>query len=131
MALPRERRLAAGDDIRRLLRLGRRVDHRLGRLHAAPRRDGGPTRLACQATRALGGAVVRNRARRRAQAAFAALLPSLPEGWELLWRVSPAVLLDDFPELCGGLAGLCRTAGVTREPNDERPHSGRAEQRGG
>jgi ribonuclease P protein component len=58
----------------------------------------GPPRLAFAINRQVGGAVVRNRIRRRLRAVFADLAPSLPAGAYLL-RPSPSVATTDHRAL--------------------------------
>lgn len=56
------------------------------------RGQGARTRLGVTATRRLGGAVVRNRAKRRVREAFRALCGELPGGLEVVVVVRPPLL---------------------------------------
>ncbi|MBW8825047.1 MAG: ribonuclease P protein component [Acidobacteria bacterium] len=58
----------------------------------------GPPRLACAINRQVGGAVVRNRTRRRVRAIFADLSETLPAGAYLV-RASPSVATIDHRAL--------------------------------
>jgi ribonuclease P protein component len=91
-------RLSGRDEFARLRREGRRV--RSGPLwvqfappavsaDAADTADGGPPRCAYAIGRAVGGAVVRNRLRRRIRGVLATLEPPLPAG-DYLVGATPA-----------------------------------------
>lgn len=72
----------------------------------------GPPRVGFTATRKVGGAVVRNRARRRLRAAAAQLLPriGLP-GWDYVLIARDGTVDRAFPDLLGDLeAALGRVA---------------------
>lgn len=77
--LPREQRLSRSDDVRAVLRRGRRHagDHVV--VHLRRRDDDGPGRVTAVASRKVGGAVQRNRAKRvlRAAAAQVGIAPGV------------------------------------------------------
>lgn len=66
-------------------------------VHSRPRHDQGPGRAAVAAGRGLGGAVQRNRAKRRLRAALAA--STLPEGTDIVVVARPAALREPFSAL--------------------------------
>lgn len=70
--LPRAQRLTHSDDVRAVLRRGRRRAGDLVVVHVRERGDGGPGRATAVASRTVGGAVQRNRAKRVLRAAVAA-----------------------------------------------------------
>jgi ribonuclease P protein component len=75
---------------------------------------GGPLRLGFTATRRIGGAVVRNRAKRRLrEAARLTLGAAPPEGWDLVLVAREATATRPFAALLADLAGALRQAGVT------------------
>ena len=74
--LSSQHRITRGEDFRRILRVGRKSQSALGTVAVA---DGSSDTFRCGVitSKAVGGAVVRNRVRRRVRAACAALAPSL------------------------------------------------------
>lgn len=75
---------------------------------------GGPLRLGFTATRRIGGAVVRNRAKRRLrEAARLTLGAAPPEGWDLVLVAREATATRPFAALLADLAAALRQAGVT------------------
>ena len=69
-------------------------------------------RLAIGVPARLGGAVLRNRARRRARAAFERALSGAEAGADLLVTVRRPALEASFPALAGSAAELLRSLGV-------------------
>ncbi len=78
-----------------------RAGSRLLVVHAttADARAGCPPRVGFVVSRAVGGAVVRNRTKRRLRALVAARLPRVPAGIDLVVRANPAAAAASFPEL--------------------------------
>jgi ribonuclease P protein component len=62
--------------------------------------------------RAIGGAVVRNRTRRRLREALRVMAPSFQPGWDVLIIARPPVIGADFQTLAGTLQSLLRRGGV-------------------
>jgi ribonuclease P protein component len=74
---------------------------------------GGPLRVGFTATKRLGGAVVRNRAKRRLrEAARLTLGEAPPPGWDLVLVAREATATRPFATLLGDLRGALRQAGV-------------------
>lgn len=88
--LPRAHRLANGDDIRTVVRRGRRVTSSCAVLYRVSARSHDPARFAVIVSKQVGGAVVRNRVRRRIQAAVALELAVVPHGDRIVVRALPA-----------------------------------------
>jgi ribonuclease P protein component len=61
------------------------------------------TRFGLSTGRALGGAVVRNRVRRRIREALRAMAPSFQPGWDVLIIARPAIVDSDQDTLVGAL----------------------------
>ncbi len=61
------------------------------------------TRFGLSTGRRLGGAVVRNRVRRRIREGLRAMAPSFQPGWDVLIIARPAVIKADHDVLVGGL----------------------------
>nr|WP_062077238.1 ribonuclease P protein component [Demequina globuliformis] len=60
-------------------------------------------------SRAVGGAVIRNRVKRRLRAIMADLLPSLPSGSAVVIRALPASASADYQALSNDVADAVRT----------------------
>ena len=74
---------------------------------------GGPLRLGFTATKKIGGAVVRNRAKRRLREAARLTLPAdAAPGWDLVLIARDATATRPFAQLLGDLRGALRQAGV-------------------
>jgi ribonuclease P protein component len=74
------------------------------------------TRFGLSTGRRLGGAVVRNRIRRRLREALRAMAPSFQPGWDVLIIARPALVEADHTALVGALRRLLRRAGVLGGP---------------
>jgi ribonuclease P protein component len=70
------------------------------------------TRFGLSTGRKLGGAVVRNRVRRRLREALRVMAPSFRPGWDVLIIARPPVIAADFATVTGSLQGLLRRGGV-------------------
>ena len=70
------------------------------------------TRFGFSTGRKLGGAVVRNRVRRRLRQALRVMAPSLQPGWDVLIIARSPVIGADFQTLAGALQNLLRRGGV-------------------
>lgn len=91
-------RLSGATRFDRVVRRGRRV-RRGGIVLAYRRRDGGLPRIGLVVGRRVGGAVVRNRAKRRLRAALRHA--ELPEATDYVVIAAPAVVTAPFEDLCG------------------------------
>jgi len=70
------------------------------------------TRFGLSTGRKLGGAVVRNRVRRRLREALRVMAPSFQPGWDVLIIARPPVIAADYHTLAGALQNLLRRGGV-------------------
>jgi ribonuclease P protein component len=70
------------------------------------------TRFGLSTGRKLGGAVVRNRVRRRLREALRVMAPSFQPGWDVLIIARPPVLAVDYKTLTASLHNLLRRGGV-------------------
>jgi ribonuclease P protein component len=70
------------------------------------------TRFGLATGRKLGGAVVRNRVRRRVREVLRALAPSFQPGWDVLIIARPALVAADHDALVGALRRVLRSGGV-------------------
>jgi ribonuclease P protein component len=110
-AMQRQFRLHLTKDIQRVRRTGKSYAHPLIVLIVAP---GEPAqkRLAVSASRRVGGAVERNRVRRRVREAARPLMGSLKEGWDFLLLTRAGARTADFAELSDAVRSLFLRAGV-------------------
>jgi len=76
------------------------------------RTDGEATRFGLSTGRKLGGAVVRNRVRRRLREALRVMAPSFQPGWDVLIIARPALIEADHKALVGALRRVLGRAGV-------------------
>ncbi|MBI5831636.1 MAG: ribonuclease P protein component [Armatimonadetes bacterium] len=111
MGLPRRWRLGETNRIRQILARGRRSGGAIGSLHVLPG-AGTETRACLVFSRRVGNAVVRNRGRRRVQAALLGLEPRLQGGWDLVFRGRAACGEIDFMALRAALERLLVEARV-------------------
>jgi ribonuclease P protein component len=70
------------------------------------------TRIGLSTGRRLGGAVVRNRTRRRLREALRVMAPSFQPGWDVLIIARPALVEADHDALVGALRRLLDRIGV-------------------
>lgn len=70
------------------------------------------TRFGLSTGRKLGGAVVRNRVRRRLREALRVMAPSFQPGWDVLIIARSPVIAADYQKLAGALQNLLRRGGV-------------------
>ena len=70
------------------------------------------TRFGLSTGRRLGGAVVRNRVRRRLREALRVMAPSFQPGWDVLIIARPALIEADHEALVGALGRVLHRGGV-------------------
>jgi ribonuclease P protein component len=74
------------------------------------------TRFGLSTGRRLGGAVVRNRVRRRLREALRVMAPSFQPGWDVLIIARPAAVEANHEALVGALRRLLQRGGVLGGP---------------
>jgi ribonuclease P protein component len=80
------------------------------------RTDLGTTRFGLSTNRRLGGAVVRNRVRRRLREALRVMAPSFQPGWDVLIIARPTIVEADHDALVGALHRTLVRGGVIGGP---------------
>ena len=76
------------------------------------RNDLDQTRFGLATGKRLGGAVVRNRVRRRIREALRSMAPSFQPGWDVLIIARPGIVEADQEALVGALGRVLRSGGV-------------------
>jgi ribonuclease P protein component len=105
--------LADAERFRQVRETGKSYAHPLVIL-CALRSDEEISRCGFTASRRLGNAVARNRARRRMREAVRLAWDLIEPGWDLVWIARPALAGADFVELQAACVRLLRRAGALR-----------------
>ncbi len=114
-------RLRDSEDFRRVRRLGRSWAHPLMVLFAAPNGED-RIRVGVSVSKRVGGAVVRNRAKRRIRENVRVRLDSLIPGSDLLFIVRPAAAQATSEEVSVAVVRVLALAGlVATEPCSASP----------
>ncbi|MBN1440474.1 MAG: ribonuclease P protein component [Anaerolineales bacterium] len=121
--MQRRFRLNRSGDIQRVRRTGKSYAHPLVVLVAA-RGENADRRIGVTAGVRVGGAVERNRARRRIREAARALSGSLAAGWDLLLVARRGALTAPYADLLGAVRALFQRAGVTETDDGREPRAG-------
>lgn len=113
---PGEHRLRRRAEYLTAYEQGRKAHGRLVVIFARRREEGGAWRLGLTATRKLGGAVVRNRLRRRAREIFRRWGARLPAGWDFVLNFKHGAAASSHDELLRDLLASLRRLGADPEP---------------
>lgn len=111
LTFPRACRLLRRADYDRVYKEGRRRTSRHFTVFFRAATDGSvnTSRLGISVKRALGGAVIRNKIRRRIREIFRTHRQELPAGWDIVVHPrTPAIARADFPALATELVTLLR-----------------------
>jgi ribonuclease P protein component len=114
--LPRPNRLRRRDEFQATYRRGRSWAHPLLALHVLPRREG--MRVGVTVSKKVGGAVVRNRVRRRLRQAIRLRLPQWRSGFDLVVVARTAAAEASFDALGSVIDELAKRGRLVREPDD-------------
>ena len=107
----RRYRLKSSADFRRVRRTGKSYAHPLVILIVAPNMLD-KSRCGFVAGKAMGSAVVRNRAKRRLRAALQSLIKEIPAGWDIILIARPLLLKAPWDELKEAIANLLKRANL-------------------
>jgi ribonuclease P protein component len=112
--LHRSNRLTRKVDFDRVFRSERPIHHQLLSVRAAPN-ELNIVRVGIICGKQVGGAVVRNRARRRLREAVRSLLPVTPPAWDILLVIRPPGANATVAEFVYALEELLRRRGLAAE----------------
>jgi ribonuclease P protein component len=110
----RKFRLTSSAHFKRVRRLGKSTAHPLLVLIAMPN-DDGMIRIGVSASRSVGKAVQRNRAKRLLREAIRPLLPGLVPGWDILLLSRSAMREATFQNVQAALALVLKRAHLIKE----------------
>lgn len=112
--LTRPNRLTRKADFDRVFQADRGLHHPVLSLRAAPN-ELDRVRVGIICGKQVGGAVVRNRSRRRLREAVRSLLPAVPSAWDILLVIRPPGASATVAEFVYALEELLRRRGLTAE----------------
>lgn len=82
--------------------------------------DLGQSRFAVSASRAVGKATQRNRAKRLVRAALQSMIPSIEPGWDMLLLARPLLTTASFEETRNALLSLLKRANLIQTADGNR-----------
>lgn len=112
----RANHLRSPRDFQRVRARGRRYGGEWLTLHVA-RQDGaepGPTRVGFSVSKRVGGAVVRNRVKRRLRESIRRQISQLHMGWDIIVSARPQAAQAEYATLDAELRALCQRARLVR-----------------
>ena len=112
--LPRPNRLRRREEFQAAYRRGRSWANPLIALHVLPRPEG--MRVGVTVSKKVGGAVVRNRVRRRLREAIRLRLPGWRNGFDLVVVARSAAAEAPFEALGAAIDELAKRSRLVREP---------------
>jgi ribonuclease P protein component len=112
--LAKANRITSGDDYKAAVRRGRRIvgPHTVTYLRKSSEER--PPRFGFIVAKNVGGAVTRNRVRRRLKAAGFELVPSLSSGTDVVIRALPASVQAEWSTLQAEISGALDTGRTSR-----------------
>ena len=111
-------RLTRATDFKRVRRFGKSYAHPLIVLVSLPNEEM-TVQVGIAASRSVGGAVDRNRAKRRIRSALEAIFPEIRPGWKIIILARKSILSAEFKEIQAALIRLLKEAGLLVEAKNE------------
>ncbi len=128
MGLPRDRRMRRAGEFKQTLLRGRKAGDALLAIAAVQSAGPGP-KFGLSVSKRAGGAVARNRLKRRLKEALRQL--GLTGSWSIVVTARPAAAEAQYDELCQSLRGLLTRLKVNDSPGTEPPGAARKGSRRG
>ncbi len=111
--MERRYRLTGPKDFQRVRRTGTSYSHPLF-VAVVCANDLPAVRIGVSASRNLGGAIRRNRAKRRLREAFRPFMADIRGGWDLLVIARPALLDAEWPDVQAAVRSVLKRSGLQR-----------------
>ena len=115
--MKRRFRLTRATDFKRVRRFGRSYAHPLVVLVTLPNEEMA-VQVGITASRSVGNAVERNRAKRRLRAAIETVFSEIRPGWKLIILARKPIVGTSFKEIHSALVWLLKEAGLLVEAKD-------------
>jgi ribonuclease P protein component len=112
--MARTGRLTSSADLRRTYAEGKRASASSVSAHVRATEEQRPARIGVTAVRGLGGAVQRNRAKRRVREAVRRVRPEIKDGADVIVVATPAALKASFQDMVDNLRSALSQAGGCR-----------------
>ena len=112
--MARTGKLTSSADFRRTYAEGKRASSPAVSAHVRATAEERPARVGVTAVRGLGGAVQRNRAKRRIREAVRSVRGEIRDGADVIVVASPAAMTANFQEMVDSLRRVLREAGGCR-----------------
>lgn len=109
--MDRKYRLTSSTDFKRVRRTGKSYAHPLTILVVSPNQKE-ISRFGITAGRTVGGAVVRNKAKRQMREALREHLPSIEPGWDIILIARSPISETKMSQIRKSIAGLLKRAGI-------------------
>jgi len=106
-------RLKSSKDFKRVRRTGKSYAHPLVILISSPN-ELPITRFGVTASKAVGGAVLRNRAKRRIRAAIHSVLPKVNAGWDILIIARAPIIEAEWSRICEVVQDLLKKSKILK-----------------
>lgn len=110
--MKRRFRLTRSTDFKRVRSNGKSYAHPLLVLVVSPGQEETQIRFGVTASRSIGGAVIRNRSKRRMREALRPLLPALRPGWDAVVIARAGLLTAEFGQIQAAVRSLLQRAGL-------------------
>ncbi|MEJ5226029.1 MAG: ribonuclease P protein component [Anaerolineales bacterium] len=105
-------RLTRSTDFKRVRSNGKSYAHPLLVLVVSPAQEDSHVRFGVTASRGIGGAVIRNRAKRLMREALRPLLPDIRPGWDVVAIARAGLLSAEFRQIQSVVRSLLQRAGL-------------------
>lgn len=112
--MKKEFRLTRSTDFKRVRQSGKSYTHPLVVMVAVPNTEN-RIRIGVAAGRSVGGAVERNRAKRRLRACLSIFLPAIPKEWDLIFLARKPIQEADFDQIQDAVGNVLKRARLLQD----------------